>query len=570
MSVSRGAGPIGEVRRPTAAKATTTLVSVLCAFAACSMFAGSAQAAPVCTVNSLSSFVQQGSGSQQNSVADIVEVGCETAVYDGGTVSISSAHLNLACGGLSWSSPYPYADTTGSGIKVKLTGAGNATVALWGGPECTEGERLIVMDMEEPPFERFTTSFEVSPAKPTPEGVLALPSTQVEDRIHGSVATIVEVSAPGEPFAHVHIGAPQLFKACSSAPHLAWVGADETLLSGGAEEVSKLELDANGHAFVVLLGGPSCAEGSYLIQADLEEAPFTTYVTHFTVKAAPSLPAAPSATIKSPASGKAFEPGTVVKTSFSCTEGTDGPGIESCTDSNGGSGTSGHLETWFVGSHVYTVTATSRDGLTGTAQIGYTIIPRVSSLYLEYKTPFTVGPIEKGDPIHFRATNPQFATSTATIQCAQGQLTGSPLTNGFKSDQFEVTNGASFNGGPAGGPCTSSALGNVTVNVTPGSWRGTFKTNGAMRLSGNPSLMFSLSYGSGVVCHYAKESLTGTFNTDGNPITVSTTKQSFALDTTVANSRGCRKSAVLTSTWQLTTTPAGSAEEFPVILATKG
>lgn len=83
--------------------------------------------------------------------------------------------------------------------------------------------------------------------------------------------------------------------------------------------------------------------------------------------------APPTATILSPAGGGSYAVGQTVPTSFSCADSSGAPGIASCTDSDGAVGGHGALDTSAPGTHTYSVTALSQDGLSSTAKITYTV-----------------------------------------------------------------------------------------------------------------------------------------------------------------------------------------------------
>jgi hypothetical protein len=253
------------------------------------------------------SFIAQGEFGTNSSIADVIEVECNPELSES-IVTLSSEELYSRCqGDLYWADPYEFAEleegveaarglkkgkrtkskkneaVDGPNFQVELDDDGNATAVVWGGPSCAAGQSLVSAHLVEAPYDTFTTSFTVDAPKPTATGVEVFPKSEVEDDFTSSVASIVNVEFPSVYAEHyVNINAAQLYDRCLVPPYLTFIGPDGEYYGSG-EEISGVQLDNDGSAFLVMIGSASCASGPSEIDASLEAKPYTTVSTEFTI-----------------------------------------------------------------------------------------------------------------------------------------------------------------------------------------------------------------------------------------------------------------------------------------------
>jgi Bacterial Ig-like domain (group 3) len=130
-----------------------------------------------------------------------------------------------------------------------------------------------------------------------------------------------------------------------------------TLGSGGAATFTTSSLSAGSHGITAVYGG----DANNLVSS-------SSVLPQVVNKPAPGLP---SVSVASPASGASYRFGHLVRASYRCNEGKNGPGIVSCT---GPVPSGSRIDTRTVGTHTFAVTAVSGDGKRATDTVVYRVL----------------------------------------------------------------------------------------------------------------------------------------------------------------------------------------------------
>ena len=141
-------------------------------------------------------------------------------------------------------------------------------------------------------------------------------------------------------------------------------GSDPCGVAVDGSYVYWANLDANSIGRDTIDGNPANVNQSFIAG-----------LNHPCGVAVDSLPAAPTVSITTPADGASYAVGQAVDASYSCADGTGGPGLASSDGCAGTVADGAAIDTSTLGSHSFTVMTTSSDGQVASTTVDYTVLP---------------------------------------------------------------------------------------------------------------------------------------------------------------------------------------------------
>jgi PKD repeat protein len=177
----------------------------------------------------------------------------------------------------------------------------------------------------------------------------------------------------------------------------------------------------------------------------------------------------PTVSITAPADGASYSQGQVLSASYSCQEGTGGPGLTSIGGCTGTVPNGSPVSTSIPGSHAFVVTATSQDGQSTRKTVSYTVsAPAAKPPTVTITNPVGGAHYSRLQSVH------------ASYRCQDGA--GAP---GIRSCTATVPNGAALN---------TSTLGQHAFTVTAISKDGQSASKTVHYTVGLPSNQFTVSH----------------------------------------------------------------------------
>src|SRR6202044_3532407 len=203
---------------------------------------------------------------------------------------------------------------------------------------------------------------------------------------------------------------------------------------------------------------PTAATGTFVYTVTATSSDGQTGSTGITYTVA----GVPTATITSPTSGHTYGVGQVVPTHFSCADPT-GPGIATCVDADGAT-SPGALPTAATGTFVYTVTATSSDGQTGSTGITYTVAGVPTATITSPTSGHTYG-VGQVVPTHFSCADPT-GPGIATCVDADGATSPGALPTAATGTFVYTVTATSSDGQTGSTGITYTVAGVPTATIT--------------------------------------------------------------------------------------------------------